>query len=50
MSSLSYQPIIEPLTERELQILRRLSKGLSNREIAKDLVVTQGTVEVDDYE
>ncbi len=36
--------MIEPLTARELQILKRLSRGLSNREIADDLVLSQGTV------
>jgi len=36
--------MIEPLTARELQILKRLSRGLSNREIAEDLVLSQGTV------
>ena len=39
-----YQHSIDPLTERELQILRRLAQGMSNREIAKELFVTEGTV------
>ena len=34
----------EPLSERELEILRRLSQGASNKEIADDLVITVGTV------
>ncbi|HET8853234.1 MAG TPA: LuxR C-terminal-related transcriptional regulator, partial [Ktedonobacteraceae bacterium] len=37
---------LEPLTERELQILRLLEKDLTNREIARELVVTHGTVKL----
>jgi LuxR family maltose regulon positive regulatory protein len=37
---------LEPLTDRELQILRLLDKDLSNKEIASVLVVTPGTVKV----
>ncbi len=36
--------LIEPLTSRELDILRRLAEGLNNREIADQLVITEGTV------
>jgi len=37
---------IEPLTERELQILHLLDKDLTNKQIAHELVVTPGTVKV----
>ncbi|HYF63246.1 MAG TPA: response regulator transcription factor [Herpetosiphonaceae bacterium] len=38
-------PALEsPLTERELEVLRGLAAGLSNREIADKLVITEGTV------
>ncbi len=33
-----------PLTERELEVLHALAHGLSNREIAGQLVITEGTV------
>jgi LuxR family transcriptional regulator, maltose regulon positive regulatory protein len=34
----------EPLSEREIEILRLIESGLSNEEIARRLVVTVGTV------
>jgi LuxR family maltose regulon positive regulatory protein len=36
--------LIEPLTDRELQILALLAQGLTNKEIAACLTVTTGTV------
>jgi len=38
------QPIVEPLTERELEVLQLLAAGLSNRAMAQALVITVGTV------
>ena len=38
------QPLVEPLSKRELEVLRLLADGLSNQEIAQKLVVTVGTV------
>ena len=37
---------LEPLTKRELQILYLLDKGLTNKEIARELMLTTGTVKV----
>ena len=38
------QPLVQPLTEREIEILRLVDDGLSNSEIADKLIVTVGTV------
>ena len=38
------QALIEPLSERELEILRLVNDGLSNSEIAGKIIVTVGTV------
>lgn len=35
--------LIEPLTEREQELLELLVRGLTNREIAEELVITEGT-------
>jgi len=37
------QPLVDPLSERELEVLRQIAAGLSNREIAAKLVITEGT-------
>jgi len=44
--ALLQQEGLEPLTERELHILYCLDKDLTNKEIARQLVVTTGTVKV----
>ena len=44
--ALLQQEGLESLTSRELQILRLLDKDLSNKEIARELVLTTGTVKV----
>jgi len=40
----SAQPLIEPLSERELEVLRFLTTHLSSTEIAKELVIAPSTV------
>ena len=37
-------PVVEPLTQREITILRMLSGNLSQREIGQELFVTFNTV------
>ncbi len=43
-SALSPQPLFEPLSQRELEILKLLTQGLSNREICARLFLALDTV------
>lgn len=43
-SSFIIQPLIDPLSERELEVLRLIAQGLSNQEITQKLVVALSTV------
>jgi len=38
------QPLIDPLSDRELELLQLLADGLSNQEIAEQLIIAVGTV------
>jgi LuxR family maltose regulon positive regulatory protein len=42
--ALQASPLVEPLSERELDVLRLLAEGLSNQQIAHQLIVAVGTV------
>lgn len=45
ISRTSHRPAIpDPLTDREIEILRHVAQGKSNREIAEDLVLSDATV------
>ena len=41
--------MIEPLTDRELAVLRQMAAGSSNQEIAERLVISVGTVKAHIY-
>lgn len=43
-TAVAQQDLVEPLSERELEILGVLATGASNREIANKLFITEGTV------
>lgn len=38
------EALLEPLSEREIELLRLIASGLSNKEIAEALFITEGTV------
>ena len=38
------QPLVEPLSERELSVLRLLSEGKTNQEIAGEMFVSVNTI------
>ena len=38
------QPLIEPLSDRELEVLRLVAEGKSNQQIADALIIARGTV------
>ena len=40
------QPLLDPLSQRELEVLQLLAGGASNQEIATALVVAPGTVKL----
>jgi LuxR family maltose regulon positive regulatory protein len=43
-SLLTFQPMIEPLSQRELEVLQLVAQGLSNDEIGKRLFLALDTV------
>ncbi|MGO4276269.1 response regulator transcription factor, partial [Paenibacillus sp. TAF58] len=44
ISTKEEQMLVDPLTNREMEILHALSEGLSNKEIADHFKLTEGTV------
>ncbi len=44
--ALGLQPLVEPLSERELEVLQLIAEGLTNQEIAARLFLTLNTVKV----
>jgi DNA-binding CsgD family transcriptional regulator/tetratricopeptide (TPR) repeat protein len=43
-ANMAEQPLIEPLSDRELEVLRMVADGKSNREIGRELYLALGTV------
>lgn len=40
----NYQTLVEPLTKREIEVLHLISNGMSNKEIATEFKLSEGTV------
>ena len=43
-SSPIQQPLVEPLSDREIEVLQCIAEGMSNKEIARELIISPGTV------
>jgi LuxR family maltose regulon positive regulatory protein len=43
LSGKGFSTLVEPLSDRELQVLRLIVAGMSNREIAAELIISPGT-------
>lgn len=43
------QPALDPLTDRELEVLRMIAQGLTNHEIAESMTVVEGTIRTHVY-
>jgi LuxR family maltose regulon positive regulatory protein len=43
-STSSGQPLIEPLSQREMEVLHLMALGMTNKEIAQQLIVAPGTI------
>ena len=41
-----HQPTDDPLSEREVEVLRNVAQGMSNQEIARTLKIKEGTVRI----
>jgi LuxR family maltose regulon positive regulatory protein len=37
-------PLLDPLSERELEVLQLIAAGMSNRQIAQEMFISLGTV------
>jgi DNA-binding NarL/FixJ family response regulator len=44
VQSIGREPEVEPLTDREIEVLELVAAGLRNKEIAQRLVITERTV------
>lgn len=42
-STISQQPLIDALTEREMEVLQQIARGLTNQQIADTLIISPGT-------
>ncbi len=45
----SQEALIEPLTDREFEVLKLLAEGLTNQDIAKELTIVVGTVKAHNH-
>ena len=44
ISQVDAQPLIDPLSARELEVLRLIAAGMTNQQIAQELVIAVSTV------